>query len=203
MPAPASWPSSDAASSRTRRRRKRAPFPAVPPQPSRPVRGRRGIINALLFARVAQRAQKDRHRSKREQYAPISLRDTWHQQRHRRGKDPVQSSRPYVVAEAHPAEKTRRIVGGQKHSALPRRDHAHERGDPAIPARHPGDPGDHAWQGEQGDPTVHCGDKTRGRRKAACSPCVGFSPYQPRQIGAIRRGRARIVPGASRNYAGV
>src|SRR5215216_2060184 len=110
---------------------------------------------ALLFPRVAERAQNDRHRSKREQDAPIPRRDTRHQQRERRGKDPVQGSCPYVVAEAHPAEKTGRVVGGQKRGALPRRDHAHERGDPAIPARHPDDRGDHAREGDQVDPTVH------------------------------------------------
>src|SRR5687767_11478045 len=65
----------------------------------------------LLFPRVAQCAQNDRHRSKPEQDTPVPLRDTRHQQRHRRGKDPVQGSRPYVVAEAHPSQKTGRIVG--------------------------------------------------------------------------------------------
>ena len=48
-----------------------------------------------------------------------------------------------------------------------------------------------------------CGDKTRGRRMASCSPCVGFSPYQPRRIAPIRHGHARIVPGGPRNYARV
>ena len=57
-----------------------------------------------------------------------------------------------MVAEAHPAQKTGRVVGGQKRGALPRRDHAHERGDPAIPAQHPDDRGDHARQGDQVDP---------------------------------------------------
>src|SRR5215212_9369381 len=46
-----------------------------------------------------------------------------------------------------------------------------------------------------------CGDKTRGKRIVVCSPCVGFPPYQPRRIAPIRRGHARIVPGALRNYA--
>ena len=52
------------------------------------------------------------------------------------------------------AEKTGRVFGGQKRGGHPRRDHAHERGDQAIPARHPGDRGDHARQGDQVDPTV-------------------------------------------------
>jgi hypothetical protein len=49
---------------------------------------------ALPFPRVAQRAQDDRHRSKREQDAPIPRWDTRHQQPERRGKDPVQGGRP-------------------------------------------------------------------------------------------------------------
>ena len=57
--------------------------------------------SALLFPRVAQRAQNDRHRSKRQHDAPIPRRDTRNQQPKRRGKDPVQGSCPNVVAEAH------------------------------------------------------------------------------------------------------
>jgi hypothetical protein len=89
---------------------------------------------ALLFPRVAQRTQDDRHRSKRQHDAPIPPRDTRHQQRERRGKDPMQDSCPYVVAEVHPAEKTGWVVGGQERGALPRCDHAHERSSAAIPA---------------------------------------------------------------------
>ncbi len=54
------------------------------------------------------------HRSKREQDAPIPRRDMRNQQRERRGKEPVQGRCPYVVAEAHPAEKTGRCGEDQK-----------------------------------------------------------------------------------------
>ena len=110
---------------------------------------------ALLLPRVAQRAEKNRHRSKREQGAPVSRRDTRDQQPERRGEKPMQGGRPHVVAEGHPAEKAGRVVGGQERGPLPRRDQAHKRGDPAVPARHPEDRGDHAREGGQVDPTVH------------------------------------------------
>jgi hypothetical protein len=155
---------------------------------------------ALLFPCVAQRAQNDRHRSKRQHDASIPLRDTRHHQRERRGKDPVQGSRPYVVAEAHPTQKTRRVVGGQERSALPaaimlmsaatrlsRRDiqttEAITLGKATRSIRR-----------------CICGEMTRGRRIASCSPCVGFSPYQPRRVAPNMRVLCPERRGIMRGY---
>ena len=104
-----------------------------------------------------------------------------------------------MVAEAHPAQKTGRLVGGQKCGAPPaaimHMSAATRLSRRNIQTTEEITPG----KATRSIRRCICGDKTRGRRMASCSPCVGFSPYQPRRIVRVRRGHARIVPGAPRN----
>src|SRR5919112_1085398 len=46
-----------------------------------------------------------------------------------------------------------------------------------------------------------CGDKTRERRITTCSPCIGFSPYQPRRIAAVMRVLCPEGRGIMRGYS--
>jgi hypothetical protein len=70
-------------------------------------------------------------------------------------------------------------------------------------ARPPDDRVDHARQGDQVDPAVHLWGQDPRKVHSFVFSLRRFSPNQPRRIRTIRRGHARIVPGAPRNYAGV